>query len=89
MRSAAIVNLDEFRARRTAAEKPPPPPPQNNSITVAEAIDLCFDHPEVLTTWEQGFLSSLRRFPRLSVKQHQVLVRIFDKICGAAEGRAP
>jgi len=82
--SATIVRLDDFRAgkREQALPKPPLDP---RPITVAEAIEICLRHPDAITAWEEGFLVSIRRFRRLSVKQHEVLQRIFDKVRVMAE----
>ena len=77
--SATIVRLDDFRAgkRERALPKPPLDP---RPITVAEAIEICLRHRDVISEWEAGFLVSIRRFRQLSVKQHEVLQRIFDKV---------
>jgi hypothetical protein len=85
MTTGNIVRLDDYRKRPTLPE----PPREASPLTVAEAIEVCLQHPEVLTTWEEGFLASIRRLKRLSVKQHAVLQRIFDKVGGAAEDWAP
>jgi hypothetical protein len=85
MTTGNIVQLDDYRKRPTLPE----PSREGGPLTVAEAIEVCLQHPEVLTTWEEGFLASIRSRPRLSVKQHAVLQNIFDKVCGAAEAWAP
>jgi hypothetical protein len=79
-----VIRLDDYRKRPTLPE----PPREGASLTVAEAIDVCLSHPEVLTSWEEDFLFSLRRFRRLSTKQHEVLQRIFDKVSRATDGWA-
>ena len=84
---SAVINLDDYRRGRRAAL--PEPPREASPLTATAAIEVCLQHPEILNSWEEGFLFSLRRFRRLSVKQHEVLQRIFDKVCGAAEGWAP
>jgi hypothetical protein len=85
MTAGNVIRLDDYRKRPTLPE----PPREVGPLTIAEAIEVCLNHPEVLNSWEEGFLFSLRRFQRLSVKQHEVLQRIFDKVSGAAEGWAP
>jgi hypothetical protein len=85
MTTGNVVRLDDYRKRPTLPE----PPREGAPLTVAKAIEVCLQHPEVLTTWEEGFLVSIRCLMRLSVKQHAVLQRIFDKVCGAAEGWSP
>jgi hypothetical protein len=80
--TGSVIRLDDYRNRARLPE----PPREAGPLTVAQAIETCLKHPEVLNTWEEGFLASIRRHPRLSVKQHAVLQRIFDKVCGAAEG---
>jgi hypothetical protein len=85
MTTGNIVRLDDYRERPTLPE----PSRESGPLTVAEAIEVCLQHPDVLTTWEEGFLVSIRRVPRLSVKQHAVLQRIFDKVNVASEGWAP
>jgi hypothetical protein len=85
MTARNVIRLDDYRKRPTLPELPLEVGP----LTIAEAIEVCLNHPEVLNSWEEGFLFSLRRFQRLSVKQHEVLQRIFDKVSGAAEGWAP
>ena len=79
--TALVINLDDFR--RVKRSPLPEPPREAAPITVAEAIKICLSHPEILTAWEEGFLFSLRRFRRLTVKQHEVLQRIFDKVSGS------
>ena len=88
MTTGDVIRLDDYRrgSRRVVL---PEPPREASPITVTEAIEICLQHPEILSSWEEGFLFSLRRFRRLSVKQHEVLQRIFDKVSGAAEGWAP
>jgi hypothetical protein len=81
--SASVVNLEDYRRKGPAAL--PQPPREAAPIAVAEAIEACLHHPDVLTVWEEGFLASIRRVPQLSVKQHAVLQRIFDKVNGASE----
>jgi hypothetical protein len=85
MTTENVLRLDDYRKRPTLPE----PPREGGPPTVAEAIEVCLQHPEVLTTWEEGFLASIRRVPRLTPKQLTELQRIFDKVCGAAEYWAP
>jgi hypothetical protein len=82
--TALVVNLDDYRRKRPTAL--PEPTREAAPITATEAIEICLNRPEVLNSWEEGFLFSLRRCRRLSVKQHEVLQRIFDKVSAAAEG---
>lgn len=77
--SATIVRLDDFRARKHE-QALPKPPLDPRPITAAEAIEICLRHPEVITAWEESFLVSIRRFRQLSVKQYEVLQRIFEKV---------
>jgi hypothetical protein len=44
----------------------------------------CAGFPEMLTEWERAFLVNVRRFPRLSPKQVEILQRIANKLrsCG-------
>jgi hypothetical protein len=81
--SAAVINLNDYRRERRAVL--PEPRREAAPITAAEAIELSLDRPEVLNSWEEEFLLSLRGFRRLSVKQHAVLQRIFSKVSRAAE----
>jgi hypothetical protein len=85
-----VVNFDDYRHERRRTEtKPRETPREPKPLSVAEALQACLDHPEVLNSWEAGFLTSIRRLPRLSDKQLACLQRIFDKVCGAAEWWAP
>ena len=79
-----VIRLDDYRKRSPRAE-PPQSPADPGPIAVSEAIAICLRHPDVLNAWEEGFLASIRRLPRLSTKQHAVLQRIFDRACAAAE----
>jgi hypothetical protein len=79
-----VVNLDAYRKRSLPEPQRATEPP-----TVAEAIAICLRHPDILNAWEEGFLVSVRRLPRLSSKQHAVLQRIFDKVSVMAEGETP
>ena len=87
MTTGDVIRLDDYRRGSRVAL--PEPPREASPITATEAIEVCLQHPEILNSWEEGFLFSLRRFQRLSVKQHEVLQRIFDKVSGTAEGWAP
>ena len=40
----------------------------------------CAGFPEMLSMWEREFLVSVRRFPRLSPKQAEILQRIANKL---------
>jgi len=85
--TATVVRLDDFRAgKREALPKPPLEP---SPITVAEAIEICLRHRDVITAWEEGFLVSIRRFARLSPKQHAMLQQIFEKVSVMAEDETP
>jgi hypothetical protein len=46
----------------------------------------CSRYPHLLNRWEAGFLSGLPRFPRLSCKQHVILVNIVTwlRACGCS-----
>ena len=59
----------------------PPPPHGRNVRTVADAIDFVIEHQVVLTVWERGFVSALRRlkYP-LSPRQLDVLERLVEKV---------
>ena len=63
----------------------PPPPGGQNVRTVADAIDFVIEHQVVLTVWERGFVSALRRlkYP-LSPRQLEVLERLVEKVRRAA-----
>ena len=86
--AATVIRLADFRVgkREQALPKPPLDP---RPTTVAEAIEICLRHSDVITAWEESFLISIRRFWRLSVKQHEVLHRIFDKVSVMAEDKTP
>jgi hypothetical protein len=43
----------------------------------------CTHYPHLLDKWEWQFLSGLQRFPRLSSKQHAILVRIVVRLRAA------
>lgn len=47
-------------------------------------IDVCSDESEQLTDWERQFIESVSdqftRTGKLSIKQEQVLQRIYDKV---------
>jgi hypothetical protein len=43
----------------------------------------CTRFPHLLNRWETEFLSGLHRFPRLSSKQHAILVRIATRLRAA------
>ena len=87
--SATIVRLDDFRTGKREEQALPKPPVDPRPITAAEAIEICLRHRDRITVWEERFLVSIRRFPRLSVKQHAVLQRIFEKVSLMAEGQTP
>jgi hypothetical protein len=57
-----VVSLDAYRKRPSLPE----PQRATEHLTVAEAIAICLRHPDILNAWEEGFLVSIRRFPRLS-----------------------
>jgi hypothetical protein len=40
----------------------------------------CTQFPHLIDAWEWKFLSGLQRFPRLSTKQHAILVRIVTRL---------
>jgi hypothetical protein len=89
--AALVINLNEARAaRRSRAEAPLPLPQPPRELTIAESIQLCLSHPEIISPWETEFLISIRGRVqwgiRLSLKQRQALNRILDKL--RFEGRA-
>lgn len=43
----------------------------------------CSRYPHLLDRWEVGFLVGLPRFPRLSAKQHLILIRIVTRLRAA------
>ena len=43
----------------------------------------CTRFPHLIDKWEWKFLSGLERFPRLSAKQHAILVRIVTRLRAA------
>jgi hypothetical protein len=43
----------------------------------------CTQFPHLIDKWEAEFLSGLRRFPRLSTKQHATLIRIVTRLRAA------
>ena len=43
----------------------------------------CTKFPHLIDKWEWEFLSGLQRFPRLSTKQHAILVRIMTRLRAA------
>jgi hypothetical protein len=55
--------------------------PARRPRSIAEAIDLCIDHRDLLSDWERGFVASIsrRRFG-LSEKQLDVLDRLVRAI---------
>jgi hypothetical protein len=43
----------------------------------------CRRHQHLLNQWEREFLSGLQRFPRLSIKQRDILIRIVSQLRAA------
>lgn len=43
----------------------------------------CTQFPHLIDRWEAEFLSGLQRFPRLSTKQHAILIRIVTRLRAA------
>jgi hypothetical protein len=55
-------------------------PPRGNWRAMATA---CTRFPHLIDKWEWQLLSGLHRFPRLSAKQHAILVRIVVRLRAA------
>src|SRR5512134_3797382 len=68
----------------TGASGPEPPRVWHEPVTWQDAARRAAQWPECLTEWEQGFLVSVVRFPRLSNKQLAVLDRVVRKARGTA-----
>jgi hypothetical protein len=83
--TGVVVRFEDYRKRAPRPE----PPREAGPLTVAEAIEVCLRHPSFLTEWEDGFLTSIRRFRRLSPRQLERLEIISDKVCRLAGRRAP
>jgi hypothetical protein len=92
---AEIINLDEVRRARRAAESQMPEPlveaisflRRRKPLTdqereyVAEIINFCRAYPEKLSAWERDFLDALAEWNlSLSDRQRLALDRIVDKI---------
>ena len=71
-----IINLAEYRAARGGACASH----EALVVPVDDAIEMCLEHPDILSAWEAHFLVSIRRScTELSPKQRAILQRIFDK----------
>src|SRR5512143_2409017 len=73
----------------TGASEPKPPRVWHEPVTWQEAARRAAQWPECLTAWEQDFLASVIRRPRLSAKQLAVLDRLVRKARGTAGVREP
>ena len=80
--TAEVIGFADFRRKRASPE----PQREIAPIPISEAIEICLQHSEHLTCWEERFLASIRHYDRLSPKQLVVLQRIFDAICRMVEG---
>lgn len=69
----------------------PPPRPRPPGDAAADPLRgdwramaaACTRWPLLLNKWEAEFLSGLPRFPRLSIKQHTILIRIVTRLRAA------
>jgi hypothetical protein len=69
------------------------PPPERNAHGDTAADPLrgdwramaaaCTRFPHLVDKWEWKFLSGLQRFPKLSTKQHTILIRIVTRLRAA------
>jgi hypothetical protein len=65
------------------------PPPNHNAASDPLRGDwramaaACTQFPRLVDRWEWQFLSGLQRFPRLSAKQHAILIRIVTRLRAA------
>src|SRR3954468_18633754 len=73
----------------TGASSPEPPRVWHEPGTWQEAARLAAQWPECLTEWEQDFLVSVVRYPRVSEKQLAILNRLVRKARGTAGVREP
>jgi hypothetical protein len=72
--TAEIIYFADYRVSKAAAAV------ASDEVPLDQAIEICIDHPEVLTPWEAHFLLSVRQSHRtLSHKQRAIMQRLFNK----------
>jgi hypothetical protein len=78
--TATVIAFADYLARKREEPTAGRPTTERVPITVEDAVEICLQHVDALTPWEQGFLASIRRQRRFSPKQAAVLQQIFDKL---------